>query len=279
MRLRLPVGSSLPVLSEVTGAREGTRLLLVVTTHARAEPCARLIAALHQSLAQASLLEQAFVLVLRDTSEHDYAAVLALLEARFSGRFALYESSRWLGKPGRFLAYQVAFDVARKLGAERALFFEDDVVVQADFVDVALRRFDEIDDASKAVLYLCRYDDDEPRGRWVRFRRRPLPGGVVARTQWFDLHAFVVNRSFFERLDWRLFPPYRLRWARHPTRSSGVSEQMTRRLFGRAGIYQVETTLAWHGREPSLLNVEARRSRRLDNFPEPPREPSCRDER
>lgn len=255
----------------LTGADAGSppRLCVVITTHARVEACGALLEQLSTTLTEAGLAEQSRVLVLEDPSDRDYAPVLELLGRRFPERFFFLTATRRLRKAGRCFAYQTAFDAVRALAPEYTLFLEDDSVLGPTFLREALARWHEIDDPEKAVLYLCRFDDDESNGRWVRFARQSLPSGKVQRTQWFDLHAFLVTQRFFELLDYRLFQPWPSRWAGEPSRSSGVSEQFTRRLFGRGNIYQVCETLAFHGALPSVLNVEARGRRALNNHPRP----------
>lgn len=242
-------------------------LCVVITTYARVEACASLVQQLHATLSDAGLAERAFVLVLEDPSDHDYAPVLAQLSRAFPERFAFLRATRRLGKAGRCFGYQTAFDVVKALAPRQTLFLEDDAVLAQSFMRDALARWHEIEDPDKTVLYLCCFDDDEPNGRWVRFARRVLPPGRVQLTQWFDLHAFLVTSRFFERLDYRLFQPWPSRWAGEPSRSSGVSEQFTLRLFGRGNVYQVCETLALHGGIPSVLNAEARGRRALNNHP------------
>lgn len=262
----IPRGKSCDIERDTLPSPE---LCIVITTHARVEPCRALLEQLHASLSEAALSRRAFVLVLEDPSEaHDYAPVLALLEQRFEGRFAYRTATRRLGKPGRCFGYQNAFDTVRALSPRFALFLEDDIVIAPTFIRDALARWSEIDDRKKTVLYLCRFADDEPHGRWVQFSRRALPSGRVQLTQWFDLHAFLVDRRFFEQLDYTLFRPLSSRW-QDPARSSGVSEQFTLRLFRRGNIYQVCETLGLHGGVPSVLNAEARHVRPLNNHPRP----------
>jgi len=55
------------------------------------------------------------------------------------------------------------------------------------------------------------------------------------------------------------------RWTRRPATSSGVGRQFTRRLFGRAHVYQAWPPLVVHGTAPSTMNPEARLARSLDN--------------
>jgi hypothetical protein len=243
---------------------ERVSLAVVITTHARVEPCRRLLEQVYASLESARLLEESFVVVLRDTSVHDYAEVEQWLARQLHRRFAMYESSSHLGKRNRYLAFQTAFDVVRELAPDHVLFLEDDVELETNFIESSIELFESIDDSSKSVLYLCKFDDDETNGRWVHFPRRAGP--LVSQTQWFDLHAFIAAPRFFEALRWRVFRPFPSRFRYRPNWSSGVSEQFTRRLQGRGHIYQVNTTLVRHGKEPSLLNVEARASRALNNF-------------
>lgn len=243
-------------------------LLLGITTYGRPKECGALILGLARSLRHAGMTEDSFLTVVRDTSEHDYAPVLQLLEQHFPGRFAFYEGAKWRGKAGRYLTYQIIFDHVRHLGACRAILLEDDVVLNDEFVTRSLSLYEAIDDRNKAALYLARFDDDDPKGQWVSFQRRACNEAPLDETGWLDLHAFIAGRRFFEVLDWTLFAPHPWRWVGNTKRSSGVSEQITLRLFRRASIYQVRESLAFHGRAPSILNVEARRERALDNFPQ-----------
>jgi hypothetical protein len=262
-------GASRDPFSAHTAGNQKPFLCVVITTHARVEPCRSLLEQLGATLAQAELSSRVFVLVLEDPSDHDYAPVLSLLAQRFPERFAFLRATRRLGKAGRAFGYQTAFEAVRALSPEFTLFLEDDAVLGLTFVSEALARWREIDDAQKTVLYLCRFDDDEPNGRWVRFARRVVPPGRVQLTQWFDLHAFLVSERFFACLDYTLFQPWPSRWSGEPSRSSGVSEQFTLRLFGRGHVYQVCETLALHGGVPSVLNAEARDRRALNNHPRP----------
>ena len=89
--------------------------------------------------------------------------------------------------------------------------------------------------------------------------------GASRLTKWFDGHASLVDGSFFRLLHGEVFRPPASRWLQQPSRSSGVHEQFTLRLFGRGNIHQVEKTLVFHGHEPSLMHPELRRLQPLDN--------------
>ena len=237
-----------------------------ITTYGRPDACSQLLRNLYASLKNAERLGQTFVVVVRDASSHDYQPTLETLQELFPNRFAFYESSSWKGKAGRFQTYQILFDVMQVLHAQRAILLEDDIAFDPTFVSSALSKYEAIPDPHKVALYLAKFDDDELNGRWIRFQRQVHPTCAVDRTQWLDLHGFVAGRAFFERMNWQLFAPHPWRWAEGGQRSSGVSEQMTLRLWRRGNIYQVRETLVYHGQLPSLLNEEARRARALNNF-------------
>lgn len=251
-----------PLGASVDPSAVRAELCVVITTYARAEACASLVRALHEALqTQDAYRERAFVLVLRDTSGDDddraYAPVLELLARCFPGRFALHASRPRLGKRGFWLAYQHALEVIAATGSEHALFLQDDLRIGPAFVADALAAWSRITDPDKAALYLFASDDDEPEGRWIHFARARVADNV-RKTQWIDLAAFLAGPRFFEVLGGEVFPAPDSRWQRDPARSSGVGEQFTRRLWGRASIYQVERTLASHGEAASLMNPEAR---------------------
>src|SRR5690606_18296434 len=69
-------------------AHRSCALMLGITTYGRPNECGALILGLARSLRHAGMIEDSFLTVVRDTSEHDYAPVLQLLEQHFPGRFA-----------------------------------------------------------------------------------------------------------------------------------------------------------------------------------------------
>ncbi|MFW6066974.1 MAG: hypothetical protein ACOC97_01450 [Myxococcota bacterium] len=241
------------------------RLAVVITTHARPQPCARLLEQLHASLDEAGQLDSAFVLLFEDRSPVDYGPVQQLLESFFPGRHAVYVPRTRVGKRGFWQVHHQAAKAVQALGAPHALYLQDDLELVPGFVRRALAQWSAIQDPRKAVLNLCVMPDDEPEGRWVRHRRQALSGGEIRRTQWFDLPAFLAGPRFFQVIGSEVFPTPPTRWARDASRSSGVGEQLTRRLHGRANVYQLAHTLVLHGDEESVMNPDARATRRMDN--------------
>ena len=239
--------------------------LVVVMTYERPDACASLMQQLERAVGREDARARTALLVMRDAGEGDYSAARALASSVASTVLWL-EAREWLGKVRFWQSYQVAMLVARSWQPERTLFLHDDV----EFDDDVLERANSIwqataEDPRRRVLYLYSSDKDEPGGRWVRFGRREMPDKACRLTNWVDLQAFMVDRQFFELLNYRILPIHPNRWKRKPATSSGVGRQLTLRLRGRGTIYQAWPPLVCHGSQPSLANREARQENDLDN--------------
>lgn len=242
--------------------RDDDALLVVITTYQRPDACAALLDKLHGAL-QGQSLRTVRVLVLNDRGARDYEAVREVGRRLFGDALVWLDARERLGKPGFWRAYQVAFLAARALDPALVVFLQDDVDFQPallEEVSRALAGFDRPD--NPAVLYLFSEPSDERWGRWTFHRRRVVAPGW-RRTQWFDLQAFAVGRAFFTLLHHRVLPVHPARWQVGPTLSSGVGQQLTLRLQGRASVYQAAPPLVGHGSSPSEMNPEARARRPL----------------
>jgi hypothetical protein len=250
--------------------RTRTELLVVITTYARPDSLHKGLLQLRATLDAVSPAPSLRLLVLNDRSPADYDAARAKAHALFGTDVTWLDASERLGKPGFWKAYQVAFLVARAVQPEFALFLQDDL----EYAPVLLREAQSlwqatVSDARRRVLYLFSSAEDERFGRWTVFpRRRSKPG--LYQTQWFDLQAFMVDRSFFELLAYRMVPIHDNRWRRRPGISSGVGRQLTVRLRGRGNVYQTRPALVLHGALHSEMNPAARARRPLDNRDEVP---------
>lgn len=240
-------------------------LMVVVTTHGRANSFEHVLIRLGESLRAAGVDRQASLLVLRDACQSDYSRARELA-ASVAGRTVWLDARERFGKAGFWKVHQTALLVARAWQPARALYLQDDVDFDADL----LMRAEAIwqataSDPLRRVLYLCSAKDDEEKGRWARFPRQELPHADCRLTNWFDLQAFFVDAAFFSLLKHSMVPVHPNRWLRQPSLSSGVGRQFTLRLQGRASIYQATPTLVRHGGQSSLMNPEARAARALDN--------------
>jgi len=238
-------------------------LMIVLTTYARPGGAARVLERLRPALAAAQLRERSALLVLHDACGRDYGAARQAA-ARLCPSSLWLDARQHFGKRGFWKMHQTAFSVAAAWRPRLALYLQDDVDLEPDFLLRALELWHATAaDLLRRVLYLFSSSDDEAGGRWVNFERRDH--GSYRLTNWFDLQAFLVDQAFFELLGHRMIPIHPNRWQRQPRVSSGVGRQLTRRLFGRAHAYQAWPPLVVHGAAPSTMNPEAREQRTLDN--------------
>jgi hypothetical protein len=243
-----------------------TQLMIVVTTYDRPASAARLLSQLDTALRRSALSRGVALLVLHDACGRDYTAARAQARA-IAPRHLWLDARQRFGKAGFWQIHQTAMDVARIWRPERALYLQDDVELDP----ALLARADALwqataHDPLRRVLYLFSSRDDEQNGRWVSFERQPVANAPCRVSNWFDLQAFMVDRQFFELLDYRMVQIHPNRWKRAPEKSSGVGRQLTHRLFGRGNVYQAWPPLVAHGLEPSRMNPEARQKRALDNY-------------
>jgi hypothetical protein len=247
-----------------TAAARPTDLMIALTTYNRPDSCERILAALPGLLASAGRPLRVHVLVIKDAGGAEYGAVERVAGERLGDRLTWMEARAPLGKRGYWKTYQTMFLAARLLQPTHALFLQDDLEFSAGLLRECYALFDALaQDERPRVLYLFASDDDEPEGRWIHFRRREaIPGARL--TQWLDLAGFFTDRVVLELLRFRVIPVSERRWKEKPY-SSGVGEQLTRRLFGRANLYQAAPPLVFHGASPSEMNPEARAERALDN--------------
>jgi len=260
-------GSDAGIADWLASLRGRAAPLWTITTYERPEACAALVASLGESAHAAGV--EPVVVVVRDAGPSDYTVVREALAAAFGESGALVESTRHLGKRGFWRTHQLLMDAARAVAAPHHLSLQDDIELAAGWHDALWSIVDGIDDPHLAALYLLAAADDEPGGRWIAFDREAAAAGRAWRTQWLDLQAYLALPRMYEALAWRMLPIDRLRWRGRPLKSSGVGEQITRRLFMARGanVYQVAGTLAYHGAHASFMNPEARAERTLDNRP------------
>lgn len=248
-----------------------SKFLVVITTCGRSRPLRTLLDRLRDSIVGAGYQTDFSFLVIEDASQEDYEHVRRHVFDQFQQPCQWLRSRERMGKRGYFRIYQAAFSYIKQSRAERILFLQDDVDFDGDLVLRANLLFSQIksqdiDSPLPLLLNLFSSSDDEPDGRWVKFSRRQHPVLPLRQTQWFDLNGYLVERRVLELLRFRVTPISESRWEKDSSLSSGVGRQLTQRLNRRAEIFQCFPPLIFHGREPSVMNSEARRERSLDNY-------------
>jgi hypothetical protein len=238
-------------------------LMVVLTTFARPAAAARLVSDLQVALERAQLTERSALLVLHDACGRDYRTARQVAEG-VAAQVLWLDARQRFGKSGFWHVHQTALSVAQAWRPKLCLYLQDDLEFESDMLVRALELWKATErDLLRRVLYLFSSSDDEAHGRWVSFPRQDA--GPCRLTNWFDLQAFLVDGAFFDLLGHRMVPIHENRWKRRPEQSSGVGRQFTRRLFGRAHVYQAWPPLVVHGAVPSTMNPEARAARSLDN--------------
>ena len=263
-------GQRLTAAPASLSSRGPTELLVVVTTYHRAASCAQVLESLRRAIDRAGSPSTA-LLVFHDRDPNDaadaaaYEATHALARDLFGTNLAWLETRQHLGKAEYWRTFQTSFLAARQLQPRYALYLQDDLQFSDSLLVDTLQLFDATKaDPLRRVLYLFSSQEDEPNGRWIRFRRKPAGAGLLL-TQWFDLQAFFADRAFFELLAYRMIPIHPNRWRRKRSLSSGVGRQLTIRLRRHAHVYQAFPPLVFHGAEPSEMNPAVRAHQPLDN--------------
>lgn len=253
------------ILLDALESRLPYDLLVCITTYNRPTSCARLVRDLKQQISDAKL--KTHLVVIDDASTSSYVAVEQ--EALAPDSWKWVDMSLWhgkinLGKKNFWKIFQTMFHIANAIRPRYVLFLQDDLELTRNFLCDTLSVWNKIDDEDKVALYLFRMEEDPPDGRWISFSKQ-THNTHCSLTRWLDLPAFFVNSKFFEVLQYQMFPILPLRWWRRSHVSSGVGEQLTRRLYRRGNIYQVRSSLVYHGVEPSIMNPDARAKQPFDN--------------
>lgn len=250
-------------------AQKRPEILIAVTTFRRPGEVADLINALVHALGYTEL--SVHVCIFNDASDADYSGARDLLSRHFNGNSTWLDSRRNFGKRGFWQTHQMMFRAAEVADSEFLLSLQDDIELVPDFFQKLFQVWSATGQADerRRVLYLFSGDDDEPHGRWNLFDRVDLPEACARRTDWFDLQAFLIDRAGLALLRYWVVPISLRRWRKDPTVSSGVGDQFTRRIAGRATVYQCDPPLVFHGRATSQMNPEARSERPLDNRAKP----------
>ena len=257
-------------LAPVSSGLLEVKLLVVLTTCNRSWPLRTVVDRLFANIVGAGRQTDIGVLIFEDAAQEDYEHVRRHVFAHFPQGCRWIRSRERIGKRGYFKTYQAALSYIERSRAERILFLQDDVEFEDDLIDRANFLFGQLKDqrgdfGPPLLLNLFSSSDDEPDGRWVKYARRQHPVLPLRQTQWFDLNGYLVERRVLELLQFRIIPISESRWEKDSNLSSGVGRQLTRRLSRSADIYQCYPPLIFHGREPSVMNPEARLARSLDN--------------
>lgn len=143
-------------------------------------------------------------------------------------------------------------------------FFDDDMRLCERFFARALERWGTIPNKpTRATLHFLVDDSRAETGCWTAVKPKPV-NKLVRRTQWVD-GSFMCDGRMLDAIGRSLKPITAARWRRDPSRSTGVGEQLSRRLHeGGFHLYQTAQSLLVHvGVTDSRYNPAERRARPL----------------
>ncbi len=232
-------------------------LHVTVTTYRRPA----MLQTLLQDLVDQSMGFRLLIDVYDDASPDDLDAICELPNV------TLHRRTENGGKQGFWHLIHTAFQRIRAIDADYYLSLQDDIRIPDGALHSAIASLDALVEFDEACDCLNLLLDESRIGKacWTGFKpkKRTIAKQEFWHSQWTDM-LFVARRSFFEMLNFEIAPIHPRRWRNDPTRSSGVGEQISRRLVdaGRR-IYQVTQTILTHGNHASRMHPTLRRAEPL----------------
>lgn len=153
------------------------------------------------------------------------------------------------------------FKFCKKINANYYVYLQDDLRLKENFFEESVRIFEKITDDSKISLGTLMIDSQRNQPKWTGVH--PIEFDEYYRTQWCEL-VFICKYSFFEALEFKMVPIDPSRWNKNPNLSSGVGEQISKRLHNlNLNMYHVINNLTIHGDHESKLLTELRKIEKL----------------
>jgi len=174
-----------------------------------------------------------------------------------------YKHTRNYGKQLFWRTITQMFERWKHDDADYYIYLQDDGRLCDDFITRAVERYESIPCARKSMLTLDINNlTDRERGRWTKLRTKhhTFNGFAIDRIGWVDAW-YICERSTLEALKWRVNEVSPNRWRRKPNLSSGVNDQLSKRLHsaGRT-MWQVRDSLVYYRQTESQMNKEDRAS-------------------
>jgi len=153
------------------------------------------------------------------------------------------------------------FKICKQVSADYYFYLQDDVRLKENFFDESLRIFNKINDEKKISLGTLMVESQRNQPKWTSVQ--PIEFDEYYKTQWVELF-FVCKYNFFEVLNFEMIPIDKNRWALNENLSSGVGEQLSRRLHNMGlGLYHTINSLVTHGSHESVILPELRKKQKL----------------
>lgn len=226
-----------------------SRLHIIITTYNRPRPLRRLLDCLFRN----RLGHDLDIYIYDDGSDDDYTFIKAYP--------VRYVKTSHHGKKKYWRLVSQAFEDIRSTSADYYLMLPDDAEPVEGFLSLAIEAFDRISDPKKICVSLRNDPCHLPQSRWGSADPKRVDYGGVSYylTQWVDM-LFIAQKAFFETVHYRVDPISPERWSgKGSMLSSGVGQNLSRRLAARHHLYHGEHSLVHHGAHRSMMNPEVRR--------------------
>jgi FkbM family methyltransferase len=238
--------------------QHNVQIRLLITTYNRIDKLTRLLTQLGESLGRfavaTGVIPRTVVDVWNDGGQKVEVRSFPNLICHY------HEETQNNGKQGYWRLIAKAYQ--NLLGKQFDYFIQlpDDVEINEDFLNESITQWSLISDKCKISLNLLLDKARVGRLNWTNHipTIQSFRGTHVFLTQWNDL-CFICDERFFKALQYTIHPIPLKRWQNNPNLSSGVGQQISRRLFAQKfHMYQVRTSLVLHGDHQSRMNSEIR---------------------
>lgn len=188
---------------------------------------------------------------------------IAFTPEHFGGNIdvSLFEDKRG-GKPNyQHLINEVFEEIKEQEEYDYYIQLPDDFEIKPDFFANAVEQFEAITDPRRICLNLFTDGSRIGKTNWTNFIPEIHYYGEnrYYKTQWNDL-CYIAKVDFFHALQFKINPIDPSRWKRNPKLSSGVGEQISKRLTNVGySMYQVTESLCTHGTHESVMNPGQRK--------------------
>lgn len=165
------------------------------------------------------------------------------------------------GKTNFWKVIDDTFKYVKNINARYYFYLQDDVRLVDNFFERSVEIYEKIEDPKKISLGTLMVESQRNTPKWTNFV--PENHGDFYKTQWCELF-FVVEKKFFELLEYKMNSISADRWKNKPNLGSGVGEQISHRLLDLGyNMYHVVNSLAEHGDHESAMNTSDRKTTKL----------------
>jgi len=192
---------------------------------------------------------------LKDTTDHDLFVVddgsdfdMSMFDVEYSQNVSNG------GKMNYWKQWNIALNHCKESTNETFIFMPD------DFMDLDVKRIEQwIAELDNGKPYLVNLIND---GRLECFQPCvPHPVQINnegAHRVGFTDCGFFCNWRTLQLLNWNIIEIAKWRWENNPDLSSGVGQQLSKRLFGKVSMYVPNVSFAHHGNHESKMHPKER---------------------